>query len=64
MKRTNPAIELAAVASSTRPCALPGDMAAPGAPTAIRFIDNSKKRNGFTDTGMGVTARRQRSFPT
>ena len=64
MKRTNPAVDLAGMASSARPCApslaMRGDF---GAPDAIPATP-SMKRNGLVDTRTGVRARRQRILTT
>ena len=62
MKRTNPAVDLAGMASSARSCAPVGFAAMPADTPANRLFIN--KRNGFMGTTTGVPARRQRSLTT
>lgn len=60
MKRTNPALEMAALATSARACApgLRGRTAIAGIPAS------TTKRNGFMGTKNGAQARRQQRLTT
>jgi hypothetical protein len=61
MKRTNPALEMAALATSARACA-PGMR---GRTTTIAgFPASDLKRNGHMGTENGVQARRQQRLTT
>ena len=62
MKHTNPAVDLAGMASSARPCAPSSFMRGAFAPDAIPATSNTKR--GAVDTRTGVRARRQRSLTT
>ena len=65
MKHTNPAVDLAGMASSARPCAPSSSMRGAFAPDAIPATATfNTKRNGAAGTRTGVRARRQRSLTT